>query len=392
MAGTIAPFPKHQFFDNNGDPADGYQLFVYSAGTTTKVNTYSDVDLTSANTNPIILDAAGRCTIFLDQGSYKFVFTDPDDTDPPTGAIWTVDSVSNVPGSGTNVDVSGVAGESITAGGVVYIEDGGLGTAGRWYQASNFTMAESAGAAKVGIAMATASVGESFLIRTAGRVTNLTGLTPGTIYYLSDTDGALEQPTPDPEGDFELPYAFGFADTATSLVFPLSTSRIWGDVALRSVGFGAGQGCTSGSVDTTLTNYECFLPADYLDTAGNALIIEGSITAAANTNAKVLKVKVGSGSAVTVWSDNTSVAGHVLPFRFAIQRRTSTTGSIKGFIWEQAATAGTPTPYMTVTTIGTVDWTANQLVKFLASGGAQDDILLTDVIWYAIRTENGAVV
>lgn len=33
MPGTPYPFVKPQFFDDNGDPATGYKLFTYAAGT-----------------------------------------------------------------------------------------------------------------------------------------------------------------------------------------------------------------------------------------------------------------------------------------------------------------------------------------------------------------------
>lgn len=394
MPGTIAPFPKHQFFDNNGDPAVGYQLFVYAAGTTTKINSYSDVDLTTANTNPIVLDAAGRATIFLDALSYKFVFASPTDTDPPTTPIWTVDNVSAVPSSGVNVDVAGVAGETITNGDVVYLENGDIGTAGRWYLTSNFTMAESAGAAKLGVALNDATVGEDLTVRTAGRVTTGAAVTPGTIYYLSDTDGALEATLPSLETDFEIPYAFAFADSASTLVFPLQTPKVWGEPGLRTVELSSGssgQGCTSGSVDTDLDDFHCLVPADYIDTAGNAVVCEGRLAAAANGNTKVLKIKVGSATAVTIWSSTANVAGHVVPFRVVIQRRTAALATVTGMVWAGAATAGAPTAYMTIQDAGAVDWTANQYIKLLASGQAIDDISVKAVVWYAIRTKNGGL-
>ncbi|MEK9723019.1 MAG: capsid cement protein [Rhodospirillaceae bacterium] len=394
MAGTIAPFPKHQFFDNNGDPAAGYQLFVYAAGTTTKINSWTDVDLTAANTNPIILDSAGRATIFLDALSYKFVFTTADDDDPPTSPIWTVDNVSAVPSAGVNVDVAGVAGETIEDGECVYLENGDLGTAGRWYLTSNFTMAESVGAAKLGIALGNAAAGEDVTVRTAGRITTGSAVTPGTIYYLSDTAGALETPIPVPEQGFELPYAFAFADSASTLIFPLQTDRVWGQTGLRTVALSSGssgQGCTSGSVDTDLEDFEVFVPADYLDTAGNAIILEGYLAAAANGNTKVFKVKIGSATAVTIWSSTANVASHVVPFRVIIQRRTSALANVIGLVYAGAASGNTVTPYMTIQDGGAVDWTANQYIKLMASGQAIDDISVKSVIWYAVKTGNGGL-
>lgn len=53
--------PAYQsFLDGNGDPLSGGKLYFYETGTTTPKDTYSDVDNTTPNTNPIILNSAGR--------------------------------------------------------------------------------------------------------------------------------------------------------------------------------------------------------------------------------------------------------------------------------------------------------------------------------------------
>lgn len=65
-----------QFFDNNGIPLAGGKITSYAAGTTTPLSTYTSNSGLIANSNPIILDAAGRTPneIWLTTGlSYKFV-------------------------------------------------------------------------------------------------------------------------------------------------------------------------------------------------------------------------------------------------------------------------------------------------------------------------------
>jgi hypothetical protein len=66
-----------QFFDNNGDPLTGGKIYTYAAGTTTNQTTYTSTAGTTAHTNPIILDAAGRVPggeVWLTAGVlYKFV-------------------------------------------------------------------------------------------------------------------------------------------------------------------------------------------------------------------------------------------------------------------------------------------------------------------------------
>jgi hypothetical protein len=65
-----------QFFDNNGVPLAGGLLYTYAAGTTTPATTYTSSTGATANSNPIVLDSAGRppSSIWLTTGSsYKFV-------------------------------------------------------------------------------------------------------------------------------------------------------------------------------------------------------------------------------------------------------------------------------------------------------------------------------
>jgi len=66
-----------QFFDNSGNVLTGGKLFTYAAGTTTPVATFTSSLGTTAHTNPIVLDAAGRVPnggeIWLTDGvTYKF--------------------------------------------------------------------------------------------------------------------------------------------------------------------------------------------------------------------------------------------------------------------------------------------------------------------------------
>lgn len=81
--------------DATGAPYPGGKLFFYASGTTTKLNTYSDQGLTIANSNPVVLDSAGRYpnAIFLQNLPYKVVLAPSTDTDPPSAPIWTQDPV-----------------------------------------------------------------------------------------------------------------------------------------------------------------------------------------------------------------------------------------------------------------------------------------------------------
>lgn len=99
-----------QFFDANGAPLTGGLLYTYLSGTTTPVTTYTSPSGAVNNTNPIVLDAAGRTPneIWVDGGVfYKFVLKSASfatigtyDNIPAVGDITTATTLITV--SGTN--------------------------------------------------------------------------------------------------------------------------------------------------------------------------------------------------------------------------------------------------------------------------------------------------
>lgn len=333
--GTVSPFVKLQFCDDNGDPLAGAQLFVYEASTTTKATTYTDVNLLVPNTNPIVLDAAGRCVIFLEAGSFKYVLAPSTDTDPPTSPYWTVDGVGNVPASSVDTDVDGVAGEDILAGDAVYLSDGSGGqTAGRWYKTDASDAYSSSAAGMVGLSPAAISTAATGSIRLSGRVTGLSGLTAGSVYYADTTPGVLTLTPPTNARQV------GMADTITSLVvgqgIPVATGTVPGLVSIGAqsiegvktflapphylVGNGTGDAVISGVVssqssptaqrnvnaaETDLFTYT--LPADSLATDGQGIRVSGLISFANDGTTKVVRVYLGS-TAATVVNDAIAIA------------------------------------------------------------------------------------
>jgi hypothetical protein len=84
-----------QFFSNNGVPLAGGLLYVYNAGTTTPLTTYTSSSGDTANTNPIVLDSAGRVPeqIWLSNGiAAKFVLKTSADVQ-----IWAKDNIPTSP-------------------------------------------------------------------------------------------------------------------------------------------------------------------------------------------------------------------------------------------------------------------------------------------------------
>jgi hypothetical protein len=87
---TISPVPFLQFFDANGDPLSGGKLYTYVAGTTTPLATYTTYAGTVSNANPVIMDSAGRASVWLGVDSYKFVLKDSTDV-----LVYTTDNIVN---------------------------------------------------------------------------------------------------------------------------------------------------------------------------------------------------------------------------------------------------------------------------------------------------------
>lgn len=104
MTTLLAPLPKLRFVDTaSGIALNGGKLFVYAAGTTTKINSYTDSTGSTPNSNPILLDARGECSMWMPPNtSYKVTLSPSTDTDPPTNPIYTQDNITISGLGGTN--------------------------------------------------------------------------------------------------------------------------------------------------------------------------------------------------------------------------------------------------------------------------------------------------
>jgi hypothetical protein len=107
MSGTLSPVGKQYFTDSNGAPLSGGKVSTYLAGSSTPATTYSDSALTTANSNPIILDSSGRCTIYLQSSSYKYVVQDAADR-----LIWTQDNIASVAAQAVLGEIFSFGGDS----------------------------------------------------------------------------------------------------------------------------------------------------------------------------------------------------------------------------------------------------------------------------------------
>lgn len=91
-AAAILPTAKTTFFDNNGKPLSSGKVYFYVPNTSTLKTTWQDANQSVANTNPVILDAAGRAIIYGD-GEYRQVVRDRNNN-----LIW--DQVTTSTGTG----------------------------------------------------------------------------------------------------------------------------------------------------------------------------------------------------------------------------------------------------------------------------------------------------
>lgn len=81
--------PESQYCDANGIPFAGGTIDTYIPGTDTRKDTWTNLEGTALNTNPIVLDSAGRALIY-GAGDYRFVLKDADGNliyDQETSAI-----------------------------------------------------------------------------------------------------------------------------------------------------------------------------------------------------------------------------------------------------------------------------------------------------------------
>lgn len=92
---SIIPPAYTTFLDSNGNPLSSGKVFSYVPSTTTAKTTYQNFGGTIANTNPVILNAAGRAKIW-GTGQYRQIVKDKNDN-----IIWDADTSAAGSGSST---------------------------------------------------------------------------------------------------------------------------------------------------------------------------------------------------------------------------------------------------------------------------------------------------
>lgn len=365
--GSLAPVLKHQLFTNNGTPAASYKLFTYTAGTTTKLATYTDQALTSPNTNPIVLDSAGRASIFLAATSYKFVFTTSTDTDPPASPIWTVDNITSVPLVSSNTDVLGIAGENLVKNQAVYLSDGSGGkTTGRWYKADPTLDYASINARALAMVVTDITSGSSGTFRRFGKQ-NMTGLlTPGLVYYLSaGAAGSLQNPAPSAP-NYVVPVMMG--DSLGDGILPPALyyqNLLFRDVTAKN---------NSGTGETDFWTW----PVPALANDGEGVDIDMAFNLANNANTKTVRLDI-NGQKLQLFQHAAGVASNVAYVRITASRFPGSLTTIRGIATFGAASGAAPTVNHIAATLPVDLGTARTWKITGQSGTASNDITGTDI-------------
>jgi hypothetical protein len=123
--GTLVPALYQTVLDANGNPVAGAKVCTYLAGTSTPAVTYTDVNLTVPNSNPIVADTAGRWAAYLTPGTgYKFILQDATGTAGVcNGAVLrTVDNVAGIPSA--SIIVTGTWFPSLGGSTTYTVQDG----------------------------------------------------------------------------------------------------------------------------------------------------------------------------------------------------------------------------------------------------------------------------
>ena len=188
MALTTLYFARFQAFDANGAIAPNAYMEFFEAGTSTPLPVYADVDgITSLGTTVTAAASGVFAEIFMLPQAYDINLYDENDV--------LIDSAVNYfppqAAQAANQDFTAVAGVALTAGEGAYISDGSGGlNAGQAYK-WDADLSYASATPECGFVVSDVSQGDTVTLRAGGLLSGLSGLTPGALYYVSGTAGAI---------------------------------------------------------------------------------------------------------------------------------------------------------------------------------------------------------
>ena len=277
MSVTLSPLAGAgaQFFDNNGVPLAGGLIYTYAAGTSTPLATYTTISGNIANSNPIVLDSAGRTPqeIWLTVGyGYKFILKDSS-----FAQIGSYDNIPNNSPSPFANDASSVA-----------YEQGYQVTAGAFVVGKSYLITSVGNTNFVSIGAATNTVGVYFTATGAGSGTGTAQLSRTVQAKFQDSIsvkdfGAVGDGTTD-DTNAILAAIAGMPSNGSNLLFPQGTYivnsdnvnglKFSGKTNFAVEGYGATIKVKNGAAVTT--NHEVMFFINCQNGAINGLTIDGN--------------------------------------------------------------------------------------------------------------------
>lgn len=261
-AGTLLPNGEQTFLDENGHPLAAGCVYFYVPGTTSPKSTYQNAAQTIANSNPVMLDAAGRAIIY-GTGTYRQVVkkTGPTSATPcsPAGdQVW--DQLTASTDSSTTIFAGASAGTpnaitvvapafSGTDGQVINYISTNTNTGAATFNPSGF------GAVPI---VRDSSIGPQALTGGELVATNAVSLiydaTAGTFHILSPVTwpatGAVPVGTVIPSAGFTAPsgYAFAYGQAVSRTTY---NSLLGALTSAQSASITTGSPTVTGLTDTT---------------------------------------------------------------------------------------------------------------------------------------------
>jgi len=161
----------------------------------------------------------------------------------------------------------------------------------------------------------------------------------------------------------------------------LLKTRIADDGTLKTqlfgVAFSVGGANTSTTETDPLPGFTFSLGTNFL-TNGEFLHMRGFASIAANTNTKTIRFRVGSGTAITIWTSATNTANHIGLFDCWMAVRSSTTSAVQGQYFKDATAGATPVAILINQAVTGVNFATSQTTRLTGQGGATNDILMAE--------------
>lgn len=116
---AVTPYrnPRATFTTSTGQPLSGGCVYTYQGGTTTPQVTYTSAAGSTANANPVVLDATGSAVIWLGPNTYKFAVYSYGGTNCASGSLqYTVDQVTGSTWVAGTISGATITNPTITGG------------------------------------------------------------------------------------------------------------------------------------------------------------------------------------------------------------------------------------------------------------------------------------